>query len=295
MVKVNKTMNKVWVFSVAAALIAGSGVTMNFILSNKTFAETGKQVIEYQPDPLQKTVETPGKTEAKAEYTVIDQSKSFTKDELMDSPKVKGLSPEAKEQWVDGIQSTYIPGDKDLSAEQAAAYGAAVLKKSFAANLSGYTARAMFLGGSLPGTDTWTISFDPASSSGQPNGSTTAAAKSFNVYMNAVSGTIMNASAFDGSSVSTPKKADVNDPAWRETAEQAVAVLLPKNISIVNSKVVSSQSPNFGVPVLCELSNGTAYVVGISGESKDVVNLYFFQDGYDGSLENSINKQKGMK
>jgi hypothetical protein len=35
----NQTMKKVWVFSVAAALIAGGGVTMNFMLNSKTFVE----------------------------------------------------------------------------------------------------------------------------------------------------------------------------------------------------------------------------------------------------------------
>ncbi|CAG7638001.1 hypothetical protein PAESOLCIP111_03902 [Paenibacillus solanacearum] len=297
MAKINKTMNKVWVLGVAVVLVAGSGITMNFVLSSKSFAETGKQVIEqYKPEDTVPALGASGPKEAKTEYTVIDQSKSLTKDELMNSPKVQGLSPDEKKTWVDGVEATYIPSDKDLSAEQAAAYGAAVLKQSFAANLSGYTARAMFLRGALPGTDTWTVSFDPADSSGQASGSPAATAKSYHVYMNAVSGTVINASAFDETtSESAPKKADTSDPAWRDKAEQAVAVLLPRNLSIVSSKVVTTENPRFGVPVLCELSNGAAYVVGISTESKEVINLYFFQNGYDGSLENSINKQKGMK
>ena len=299
MARMNQTMNKVWVLGAAAVLVAGSGITMNFVLSSKSFAETGKQVIEqYKPEDTIPVTGAPGQTGAKAEYTVIDQSKSLTKDELMNSPKIQGLSPDEKKTWVDGVEATYIPSDKDLSAEQAAAYGAAVLKQSFAANLSGYTARAMFLRGALPGTDTWTVSFDPAESSAQANGSATASAtgKSYHVYMNAVSGTVINASAFDeAASESAPKKADASDPVWRDKAEQAVAVLLPRNLSIVSSKVVTTENPRFGVPVLCELSNGTAYVAGISSESKEVINLYFFQNGYDGSLENSINKQKGMK
>lgn len=295
MVKVKKTITKVWVFGAAAVLIAGSGMTMNLVLSHKTFAETGKQVIEQHTPDRVPAADTPGRVETEAEYTVIDRSKSITKDDLMNSPKVQGLSQEEKTTWVDGVVSTYIPSDKDLSAEQAAAYGAAVLKQSFAANLSGYTARAMFVRGALPGTDSWTVSFEAEGSSKQENGTAAATTKSFHVYLNAVNGTVMNASAFDEASASMPDNADASDPSWRDKAEQAVAGLLPPTITIVSSKVITSESPGFGVPVLCELSNGTAYVVGLSADNKEVINLYFFQSGYDGSLENSINKQKGMK
>ncbi|UUZ83826.1 hypothetical protein LJK88_08610 [Paenibacillus sp. P26] len=48
MANLSGTVKKVWVFSVAAALIAGSGVTMNFILGSKTFAENSDRVIQQQ-------------------------------------------------------------------------------------------------------------------------------------------------------------------------------------------------------------------------------------------------------
>ncbi|MEJ8548792.1 hypothetical protein [Brevibacillus borstelensis] len=289
---VRKMWKNVGVFSIAVALIAGSGLTMNAILSSKTFAETDKQILQQQPDHNQ-PIEAPGKTETAAEYTVIDQSKSLTKDELMNSTKMKGASQQEKEQWVDGIQSTYVPGDKDMTAEQAAAYGATVLKKAFGANLSGYTAKAMFLRGPLPGSDTWTVVFNP----NQSAKAAANAAKRYNVSLNSVNGNLINASSFDDATNSAPTHADGNDPVLLKLAEQTVADLLPKNVSISSTKVGTTENPRFGVPVVCQLSNGTAYVVGITGqgEEKEVINLYYFQNGYDGSLEKTMNQQKGMK
>jgi hypothetical protein len=159
----------------------------------------------------------------------------------------------------------------------------------FAANFSGYTARAAFLGGSLPGTDTWTVMFDPA---GQTEAKASSA-KSYMVFLNAVNGTIINAGSSDD--VSALKNVDLNDSGWQEKAKQAVTSLLPKSVSISNSKVTADGINKIGVPVLCELSDGTAYMVGLAGENKEVANLYFFQNGYDGSLDNSINKQKHMQ
>jgi hypothetical protein len=284
----NQTMKKVWVFSVAAALIAGGGVTMNFMLSSKTFADTGAQLIQNPTGNVQPKG-TPAMTEAKAEYTVIDQSKTYTKDKLMETYKLKGAPQDQLESRANEILSTYTPGDKDISAEQAAAYGAGMLKKVFAANLSGYTASAAFLRGPLPGTDTWTVSFDPASQTEKANANL---AKSYTVFLNSVNGTIINALSSDD--MSALKNVDLIDSGWQEKAKQAVTGLLPKNVSITSCKVKASDGLNIGVPVLCELSDDTAYMVGLAGENKDVVNLYFFQNGYDGSLNNTINKQKHM-
>jgi hypothetical protein len=284
----NQTMKKVWVFSVAAALIAGGGVAMNFMLSSKTFAETRAQVIQ-QPTGNVQPEKAPAITEAKAEYTVIDQSETFTKDKLIETLKLKGTPQDQLESRVKEIQSTYIPGDKDISAEQAAAYGAGLIKKVFAANLSGYTAHAAFLRGSLPGTDSWTVSFDPA---GQNEKAKANPVKSYMVYLNSVNGTIINAISSDD--VSALKNVHLNDSGWQEKAKQAVTGLLPKNVSITNCKVTADGLNKIGVPVLCELSDGTAYMVGLVGENKDVANLYFFQNGYDGSLDRTINKQKHM-
>lgn len=284
--KLLKTVKKVWVLPVAAALIAGSGLTMNFILSSKSFAETGSETvpIQQQQTSFVQPEAKPAATEAAPEYTVIDQSETFTRDKLAESLKIKG-APEAElDSRVDEIQSTYVPGEKDITAEQAAAYSAGMLKKAFAASLDGYTARAGFLRGSLPGSDTWTVWFDPAdpsASSGQ---------RSYMVFLNSVNGTIINASSSDD--LSALKNADLNDPEWREKAEQAVTALLPQNVSIRSSQVTAWDGLVIGVPVLCELSDGSAYMVGLAGDDKQVANLYFFQNGYDGSLDNSINKQK---
>jgi hypothetical protein len=179
----------------------------------------------------------------------------------MKTLKLKGAPSRANE-----IQFTYIPGDKDISAEQAAAYEAGMLKKVFAANLSGYTARAGFLRGSLPGTDSWTVWFEPTGQpdqSGQTEEAKANLAKSYTVYLNSVSGTIINASSSDD--LSALKNVDLNDSGWQEKAEQAVSGLLPKNVSITSCKVTASDGLKIGVPVLYELSGGTAYMVGLAG------------------------------
>ncbi|UUZ90028.1 hypothetical protein LJK87_28935 [Paenibacillus sp. P25] len=167
MANLSGTVKKVWVFSVAAALIAGSGVTMNFILGSKTFAENSDRVIQQQQEESAPSGTAPEQAEVKAEYTVIDQSKNFTGDKLQNQLKAKGVPTAQLESRAEEIQSTYIPGEKDLTAEQAATYGAAVLKQVFGADLKGYTARAGFLRGGVPGTDSWSVSFEPGTDSSQ--------------------------------------------------------------------------------------------------------------------------------
>jgi hypothetical protein len=275
-----QTVRKVWVFGLAAAFIAGGGVAMNFMLSSKTYAETGTQVVQ-QPAGNAQPQQSPVMAGDKAEYTVIDQSETYTKDKLEEALKAKGAPSAELESRAAELQATYIPGDKDLTADQAAAFGAGVLKKVFAADLSGYTARAGFLRGSLPGTDTWTVWFDPAAGD----------AKSYMVYLNSVNGTIINASSSDD--VHALKNVDLNDSGWQEKGQQAVAGILPKNVSIAGCKVTATDGINkIGVPVLCELSDGTAYMIGLAGEDKHVANLIYFQNGYDGSLDQTINEQK---
>ncbi|MCS7460921.1 hypothetical protein N0M98_12280 [Paenibacillus doosanensis] len=289
--KLKTTVKKAGVFVAAAALIAGGGGTMYILLSGETFAQTGVQVVQ-QPkrDVLPET--KAAATEVKAEYTVIDQSAAYTTDKLKETLTAKGAPTAELESRAAELQSTYVPGEKDITAEQAAAYGAGLLKKTFAADLNGYTARAGFLKGSVPGTDTWSVTFEPAGPSGGA-AAEASGAKSYSVYLNSVNGKIINASSsYDRNAV---KNADLNDPAWKEKAKQAVTALLPTNVTITSVKITAADGVDkIGVPVLCELSDGSAYMAGLAGDNKEIVNLYYFQTGYDGSLDRTINKQKQM-
>ncbi|UQZ86355.1 hypothetical protein SK3146_05648 [Paenibacillus konkukensis] len=285
------TVKKAGVFAAAAALIAGGGATMYILLSGETFAQTGVQVVQQPIKDVQPDTKA-AVTEEKAEYTVIDQSAAYTADKLKEALVAKGAPTAQLESRAAELQSTYVPGDKDITAEQAAAYGAGLLKKVFDADLAGYTARAGFLKGAVPGTDTWSLTFDPAGSSGEA-AAEASGAKSYSVYLNSVNGKIINASSsYDRNAV---KNAELNDSAWKEKAKQAVTALLPQNVTITGVKITAADGVDkIGVPVLCELSDGSAYMAGLAGDNKEIVNLYYFQTGYDGSLDRTINKQKQM-
>ncbi|UUZ83827.1 hypothetical protein LJK88_08615 [Paenibacillus sp. P26] len=85
----------------------------------------------------------------------------------------------------------------------------------FGADLKGYTARAGFLRGGVPGTDSWSVSFEPGTDSSQTGSTGAASGKSYSVYMNSVNGTVINAGSFDDTLKPSQFHANPNDTAWR--------------------------------------------------------------------------------
>ncbi|MCB8814333.1 hypothetical protein [Desulfosporosinus shakirovi] len=59
---------------------------------------------------------------------------------------------------------------------------------------------------------------------------------------------------------------------------------MPEEVSITSSKVIYA-TPETGVMVVSELSNGSACAVLLTGENKEVAVYIFFPNGYDGSLD----------
>jgi len=82
------------------------------------------------------------------------------------------------------------------------------------------------------------------------------------------------------------KNLNMNDPSWKQEAVKDVTALIPSTVSIKDSKVIST-SPMYGVGVLCELSDGSAYVIFIYGENKEAAVYCVFANGYDGSFDNT--------
>lgn len=80
---------------------------------------------------------------------------------------------------------------------------------------------------------------------------------------------------------------------WKDKAEQAISVFIPENVSITSSKVLSA-TPETGVTVVCELSDGTAYAVRLIGENKEATVYIYFPNGYDGSLDYKPVTEKGL-
>jgi hypothetical protein len=186
------------------------------------------------------------------------------------------MTPEKVEQVYQAILANTIPGEKDMSADQAAAYAAGIIMKAYDVDLSGYRAEAVFSRNSVPNSDTWQVIFDA------PN--ETNAAIRYCASLNSVNGTMLSLSAYNLDYGRETHSTNLDDPAWKNAAEQDVTKLLPSNVSITNSKVVSANSAG-GVMVVCNLSDGSAYGVRLTGENKEAAVYQYFPSGYDGSWE----------
>lgn len=280
MKRLRELVKKTWVYVIAAALITGSSSAMALVLSSNVTAKAASNVVPISN--ITKTSIQPQNTNIKAnsEYSLIDLSKNVynNKEKLKEKLKLqKGLTEEQIESQCNSILSAQVPGDKDISAEQAAASSAAVISKAFGEELSGYTAEASFMRSTVPNSDMWSVIFHPANENINFS-------KAYIADINSVTGTVVNATFTTDSSASVSTSTNLSDPAWTEKAKQSVSALLPKDVSISSSSVVAS-GKDVGVTVICNLSNGSAYAVRVAGENKDVKMYLFFPNGYDGSFD----------
>lgn len=278
MVRIKTLVNKAWVFAAAAAIIAGSSSVMAFTLNNSIPESVSANTAAFT-GTMNDNIQSPAsKAEIAAEYSVVDLSKKLPeqKDLIIDKlSKLEGITPEEIDEKCNAIIANTIPGEKDISAEQAAAYAAGILKKAYGVDFTGYTAEAGFSRNPLPNSDSWTVVFHASQE--------TESTKRYIASVNSVSGIMLDAGSYDLDYKEADSK-DLKNPVWTSKAVQEISKLLPENVSITGSKVVMA-TPQTGVTVVCELSNGSALAVRLTGENKQAEAYIYFPNGYDGSLD----------
>lgn len=284
MTKFETIAKNTWVFVAAAALIAGSSSAMALTLDRNVPESVSANAVRTTTNTTEYVRSQSAETKTIAEYTVIDLSKAgpermgLIREKLS---KIPGITPEGIEEKYNEIISNLTPGDKDISAQQAAAYAADILKKAYGADFKGYTAEASFSKNAVPNSDNWTVVF--RSPEAAQNKDQNRIERSYIASVNSVNGTMLDAGFYDND-YTTHISRNLKDPAWIEKAEQVISVLLPENVSISSSKVVLAM-PEAGVTVVCELSDGSAYAVRLTGDNKEAAAYIYFPNGYDGSLD----------
>jgi len=278
MIKMKTLIGKVWVFAAAAAIIIGSSSAMAFAL-NSSIPESGTA----NAAPLTASGENMQakslKTDA-AEYTVVDtlksNSDSATKDLIYNKLKLNGFTKEQSDEKYREIIANMTPGEKDLTAEQAAAYAADIVKKAYGVDLTGYTAEASFSRNpAVPNSDNWGVFFHTP----QENDSSIR----YYASVDSVSGTLLDAGSYSMDYREENNK-NLDDPAWVDTAVRDIKKLIPENVSVISSRVVSATKEG-GVSIVCQLSDSSAFAVRLTGENKDAAAYQYFPDGYDGSWD----------
>ena len=280
MFKIKTLIDKIWVYAAAVIIIAGSGSIMAFALNNGVPENASANVAPFTAALKENIQVQPSEAVITTEYTVVDGSKDAPDGKLKDLIKYKlsltqDITPEQIEEKYNAIVANMIPGEKDISAEQAAAYAAGIIKKAYGVDLTGYTAEATFSRNPVPNSDNWGVIFHAP----KEDRST----KSYSASVDSVNGAMQYLGCYTRDYKEEENK-DLDNPEWKAKALEAIARLMPENVSIINSKVVSA-IPEGGVAVVCELSDGTAYAVRLTGENKEAVAYEYFPSGYDGSWE----------
>jgi len=280
MAKFKTIVRKTWVFVAAAALIVGSNSLMVSALNHNLPKSTPADIVLYTNNDTAYSKHQSAETEDTVQYSVADLSKRVNDRTLEDAIKsklsyIKDITPEQIEEKYNATISNMIPGEKDISADQAASYAAAVLKKAYGVALTGYTAEASFSKSPVPNSDIWRITFR------SPN--EVESSKWYSVSVDSVSGTMLHSGFYNVNSRDENNK-DLESPEWIDQAVQEILKLIPQNVAITNSKVVFSH-PQTGVTVVSEISDGSAYAIRLVGENKEAAVIIYFPDGYDGSLD----------
>jgi len=285
MTKLKAMITKAWIFVVAAVLIVGSSTAMAFTLDRNVPESASANEIWITPDAKEGIQSLSAENDNTIEYSVIDLSKTAHERRALIEEKlskIEGITPEQIEEKCNTIIYNLTPGEKDISAQQAAAYAADILKKAYKVDFNGYTAEASFARSAVPNSDSWTVAF--YSPEAVRNNEQSWIGKTYIAAVNSVNCTMLYASFCNREY--TQINEDLENPEWLEKSVQAISALLPENVSISSSKVVSAL-PETGVTVVCELSNGSAYSVRLTGEKKEAADYMFFPHGYDGSLDYS--------
>ncbi|WP_069998660.1 hypothetical protein [Cellulosilyticum sp. I15G10I2] len=280
MAKLKIMVKKTWVFVAAASMIVGSNSLMVYALNNNIPKSTSANIVLDANHDTAYSKNQSAITEDTVAYSVVDLSKKAHDRPLEDAIKdklsyIKDITPEQIEEKYNATIANMIPGEKDISAKQAASYAAAVLKKAYGVDLTGYTAEASFSRSPVPNSDIWGISFS------SPNKAESS--KSYHVSVDSVNGTILRA-GFYHLHFRDENNKDLESPEWKNKAVQEISKLIPESVTITSSKVAFSD-PQTGVTVVSELSDGSAYVVRLVGENRMAAVIIYFPDGYDGSFD----------
>jgi len=280
MFKLMPQVKKIWIYGAAAGIIIASSSTMAYALNNNIPENASASVVSSANVPKENNRTPASNLKITDEYNVVDLSKqkidiTQLKDELKNKAANVGVTPEKLDEECKAILASRVPGDKDISADQAAAYAAAILKKAYSVDFTGYTAEASFSRNSVPNSDNWTVIFHTSNED--------KSSKRYLADVNSVTGAMLNASV-NLSFREEANNKNLQDPEWVKTATDDIAKLMPENVSITSSKVVAA-IPQTGVMVVCQLSDGSACAVRLSGENKAAAAYQYFPNGYDGSWD----------
>ncbi|SHI24497.1 hypothetical protein [Desulfosporosinus lacus] len=276
MKKLKEIAAKTWVIGAGALLILGSSSAMAFALDPNVPESSSAYVVATNTQETTNNFSL--ETGVTAEYSVIDLSKGSPERDKLIRDKLsltEDITPEQIEEKFKDIISNSIPGAKDISAEQAAAYAADILKTAYNVDFTSYTAHASFSKNPMPNSDNWTVIFHA------PNEDNTT--QRYIASVDSVNGSMLDASSFNLSYLVDNSK-NPEDPEWKNKAEEDIARLMPEEVSITSSKVIYA-TPETGVMVVSELSDGSACAVRLTGENKEAATYIFFPNGYDGSLD----------
>ncbi|MGC7871393.1 hypothetical protein ACPUYX_07650 [Desulfosporosinus sp. SYSU MS00001] len=280
MLKIIPQAKRVWIYGAATAIIIASSSTMAYALNNNIPETVSANVVASANVTKGNNQAQISNVKISSEYKVVDLSKQKVdltqlKDELKHKAVNANVTPEKLDEEIKTILANRIPGDKDISADQAAAYAAAILKKAYGVDFTGYTAEASFSRNSVPNSDNWTVIFHA------PNESNST--KRYLASVNSITGSMLDAGVYDLSYKVADNK-NLQDPEWVKTAEDDIAKLIPEDLTITSSKVVGA-TPQTGVSVVCQLSDGSACAVRLTGENKEAAAYRYFPSGYDGSWD----------
>lgn len=285
--KFGKIIKKTWVFAVATALIAGSTSVMAFALNNSIPKGARENIASTVSAQAEKGSGQAGIKETPPVYTVVDMTKERLvqkdlKDLYMKKLLRSGMTQGQAEEEYSKIINNMTPGSQDITADKAASYAAGILVKAYGVDFSGYTATAGFSRNNLPNSGSWIVTFsapkdvqtqDPAN------------VKTYLAYVDSVTGTIRSACVYYQNDKVMSN--DLDNPSWVTTAKQDVAKLIPSDVTITGTSIVQ-KSAYGGVMVVCNLSDGKAVAVRMTGENKDAAAYVYFPNGYDGSLNNKL-------
>lgn len=280
MTKFKTMIKKGWVGLAAVVLIGGSVATMTFTLGQNGAVYAAQNVAPITDAVKVNNKDQITKNQVKAKYTLIVKTTAdLEKDFKEKLGSQKGITTKQLAEQIKVQMECQTPGTKDISGEQAAAYAAASIKKVYGVDLKGYTAEPGFEKSNIPNSDVWAVDFrDPKNIQ-----------VSYLVKVNSVSGELSEISlGKDYGVIDLNLNKNMNDPSWKQKAVKDVSALLPSTVTVKNSKVIET-NPIYGVTVLCELSDGSAHVIILYGENKEITTYCVFSNGYDGSFDNASN------
>jgi len=274
--KLKKSLSKnLWVLVAAGLMIIGGGLALVVALNHglPDNAKLNAENVKMESTPTKANAVTPGG------YTLIDKSKDTPEEEKSYKLYLKQANPGHTQEQIDEeynrLWADKTPGDKDMTAAQAATYAVDILKKFYAIDLTGYTVEANFQRAFASKYDIWYFTI------GKPRSSDKT--RVYHVSVDSVTGSLMDMYWGTAAVIKVENK-NLGDRAWIKAAVKQVTRLLPEHVTVTGSRGLIGNSET-GVAVLCELSDGSDSVVLVQGPKRELKYYQHFPSGYDGSWE----------